>query len=197
MAVNNLLFGSAIVPEHGSGSHTGSGVTPGDYPAFSVLRIDDTGVVTLASLRWAAPYTFAANQVCLASNSKLYRAVISNAGNDPTTDDGTNWVRATMPAGGTADGQVPVWDNALKEFVPGSVAGVGGYADAEVPTGTINGANLAFNLAHTPSPAASLALFSDGVYMTRGVDYTLTVAAILFASTDQTPKNGLIAHYRY
>ena len=40
---------------------------------------------------WAVGTAYLATQEVLGSDDKYYRAVIDNTGNDPTTDDGTNW----------------------------------------------------------------------------------------------------------
>jgi len=71
------------------------------------------------------------------------------------------------------------------------------YADNETPSGTIDGSNTTFTLAHSPSPAASLILQLNGmVQAPGGVDYTLSGSTITFASA---PVNGstLQAWYRY
>lgn len=81
-------------------------------------------------------------------------------------------------------------------FSCGSVP-TGSFADAETPTGTINGSNVTFTLAHTPNPAASLQLFLNGQELIAGgADYTLSTATITAASA---PKTGdvLIAFYRF
>jgi len=50
----------------------------------------------------------------------------------------------------------------------------------ETPSGTQNGSNTAFTLAHTPNPAASLCLFLNGQLLTLTEDYTLSGATITF-----------------
>lgn len=82
---------------------------------------------------------------------------------------------------------------ALTSDIPGLV----NYADNETPTGTINGTNAVFTLAHTPNPAASLQLFLNGAFQAAaGGDYTLATATITFITA---PVNGstLRAFYRY
>lgn len=72
-----------------------------------------------------------------------------------------------------------------------------GFADEEVPSGTVNSSNVTFTLAHTPNPAASLKLFKNGDRLKAGGnDYTLATATITFVSA---PKTGdtLLADYRY
>jgi len=75
----------------------------------------------------------------------------------------------------------------------------GTFSDAETPSGTIDGSNAAFTLAHTPSPAASLVLFKNGQEMIAGgADYTLATATATFTASAK-PQTGdvLIAFYRY
>ncbi|HEY3940612.1 MAG TPA: hypothetical protein VGL97_24500 [Bryobacteraceae bacterium] len=75
----------------------------------------------------------------------------------------------------------------------------GAFADAEVPSGTINGTNLAFTLGAAPSPAASLKLYKNGVLLTQNGDYTLSGSAITFSGASSTPQVGdiLSASYRH
>ena len=71
------------------------------------------------------------------------------------------------------------------------------YADAETPTGTINGSNAIFTLANSPSPATSLILIKNGAVQTAGgVDYTLSGLTITYVTA---PADGSthIAWYRY
>jgi hypothetical protein len=72
------------------------------------------------------------------------------------------------------------------------------FSDAEVPTGSINSVNRSFTLAFTPSPAASLELYLNGLLMEAGTDYVLVGRAITFL-TAATPQTGdlLLASYRY
>jgi hypothetical protein len=75
----------------------------------------------------------------------------------------------------------------------------GTFADAETPTGTIDGSNAAFTLAHTPSPAGSLVLFKNGQEMIAGgADYTLATATITYTASAK-PQTGdvHIAFYRW
>ncbi len=84
----------------------------------------------------------------------------------------------------------------------GSGGGSGGvlpsFADGEVPSGGITGVNAAFTLAFTPSPAASLDLYLNGLLMKQGSDYTVSGASITFI-TASIPQIGdlLVANYRY
>jgi hypothetical protein len=73
----------------------------------------------------------------------------------------------------------------------------GSFADDETPTGTINGVNTTFTLAHTPSPAASVQLFKNGQKLEPGgADFSLSTATI---TTTVAPKTGdvLTASYRF
>jgi hypothetical protein len=74
---------------------------------------------------------------------------------------------------------------------------VPGYVDSEVPGGVVDGANATFSLAGQPNPAASLALYRNGVFQKAGFDYSLSGGSILFV-TGATPQPGdtLLASYR-
>ncbi len=86
-------------------------------------------------------------------------------------------------------------------FVNGTSGPCGGaiptYSDGEVPGGTIDGNNTTFTLANVPNPAASLALFRNGMAQQASVDYTLTGSTIQF-QTGGVPQPGdiLLAWYR-
>ncbi len=84
--------------------------------------------------------------------------------------DGTNWYAVT--GGGSAN-----------------------FADAEVPSGTIDGSNTSFTLAHTP--LATPIIEEDGLMPVKGAasfGYTLTVMALVF--TDP-PQRSVHVWYRY
>lgn len=71
------------------------------------------------------------------------------------------------------------------------------FADDETPTGSINGSNTSFTLAHTPNPSASLLLFKNGQKLEPGgADYSLSTNTI---TATVAPKTGdtLTASYRF
>jgi len=81
----------------------------------------------------------------------------------------------------------------------GSSGGVyPGFSDSEIPGGAINGSNTVFTLAYTPSPAASLELYLNGLRLDAGVDYTLSTNVVTFF-VGSTPQTGdlVLASYRY
>lgn len=65
----------------------------------------------------------------------------------------------------------------------------------DVPTGTLNGTNVTFVLAHSPSPASSLALYYNGLRQRLTTDYTLSGATITFLSAPTS--GGLLADYLF
>jgi uncharacterized protein YoxC len=99
-----------------------------------------------------------------------------------------------------AAGSVPQSSDYLRAYyrTPG-VGTATTFNDAELPSGTINGTNLTFTLAATPSPAASLTLYKNGVLLTQGVDYALSGATVTFANTTVAPQVGdsLTVSYRH
>ena len=70
------------------------------------------------------------------------------------------------------------------------------FADSEVPSGMVDGLNLAFSLAHEPLPTSSVVLARNGLVLREGVDYTLSGSALTFIDTPQ-PGDVLQAWYRY
>lgn len=101
-------------------------------------------------------------------------------------------VRATLTAGGAV---VTGGSSGGGVIIGGTTSDP--FADGETPTGSVNGVNTAFTLAATPTPAASLSLYRNGLLQSAGVDYTLTGANITFLSV-ATPQTGdvLRAFYR-
>lgn len=73
------------------------------------------------------------------------------------------------------------------------------FADNETPSGSINGSNTNFTLAHNPSPDASVILFLNGQQLTQGVDFTVSGTTITFAIAPDAGFSGLPfkAFYRY
>ena len=72
-----------------------------------------------------------------------------------------------------------------------------GFVDAEIPAGVLDGLNTTFTLNNIPSPPSSLALFSNGVLMKQGTDYSVTGNAIsFFTSSAPHPGDSLLAYYR-
>jgi hypothetical protein len=65
----------------------------------------------------------------------------------------------------------------------------------EVPAGSVNSSNLTFTLTHTPD-ANSLFLYSNGIYMTNGVDYNVSGNVITFVLAPITGTK-LYAEYTY
>lgn len=73
------------------------------------------------------------------------------------------------------------------------------FADAETPSGALNGTNQTYTLAHTPVTAASLRLYANGVLLLQGTDYTLATATITLTNLKPNSANNewLLAYYRY
>jgi hypothetical protein len=72
-----------------------------------------------------------------------------------------------------------------------------GFMDGDLPQGVISGSNATFTLSAVPTPAASLALYRNGVLQDQGVDYTLSNNVVQFsASNIPQPGDTLLANYR-
>lgn len=71
----------------------------------------------------------------------------------------------------------------------------GDNARSEVPTGTIDGSNKSFVLAHTPT-TGTLKVYLNGLRQKVTDDYTLATATIIFVIVFETGSN-LICDYSY
>lgn len=99
---------------------------------------------------------------------------------------------ADTSAGGLAE----TYNTSTHAF--GTIAVISGtFSDNETPSGTINGSTTAFTLAHTPSPAASLTCFENGIeQIAGGADFTLATATITYGVAPPTGTT-LRCSYRY
>ncbi len=99
--------------------------------------------------------------------------------------------------GSKNDGHVLVYDGSLNAVDGGPLPSSFSFSDEEIPTGTINGSNVTFTLAHTPSPGASLQLFLAGLMQWQNAsgDYTLSGSTITFLAAPTT--GPLLAFYRF
>jgi len=70
------------------------------------------------------------------------------------------------------------------------------FADAETPGGAINSINSTYTLVQAPSPAASLALYLNGLRLEAGIDYTLSGNGITFVTVVPQTGDVLQAYYR-
>lgn len=70
------------------------------------------------------------------------------------------------------------------------------WANDETPTGLINGANMTYTLAHTPSNQYPVWLYYNGQKMIYGVDFTVSGTTITMSFA---PESGstLVATYKY
>ena len=107
---------------------------------------------------------------------------------------------AVLNATGSVDGAVGNLTDCL--HVDGSSGTCGGassvlFVDAEIPSGNVNGSNIAFTLTSIPNPAASVALSRNGLLLKQSLDYTLSSNSILFLA-GAVPQTGdtLLASYR-
>jgi hypothetical protein len=154
----------------GSGSVIG-GVAP---VTSEVLISDVTGLTNELNLRPMKGSAFAPGRAAVINSAGLIDGASGNL------DDCVRVDGSSGPCGGTDSSSDVV------------------FADAESPAGTVNGVNASFTLANAPSPAASLALFRNGVLLKQGLDYVLSGNTLTFY-TATLPQTGdtLIASYRY
>jgi hypothetical protein len=85
--------------------------------------------------------------------------------------------------------------------VDGSSGPCGGaatsFVDGEAPTGIVDGSNAVFTLSALPDPAASLAVYRNGLLQKAGSDFTASGQSIQFAAAAvPQPGDTLLAAYR-
>lgn len=97
-----------------------------------------------------------------------------------------------------SDALIPT-QKATKTYVASVIPTLPTFVTGETPSGTIDGSNATFTLAHTPT-SGSLALYANGVRLKSGSgnDYTISTATITFLS-GAIPVSGdvLQGDYRY
>lgn len=148
------------------------GTTP---PGQTAILIGDvTGLEDELSARPSKDTSYASGRVVISTSSGTIGSAFGSP-SDCVRVDGTS-----TPCGGSSTG--------------GAAAA---FADGEVPIGAINGSNSFFTLTGTPSPAASLAMFRNGVLQKQGLDYSVSGNTVTFMSSSR-PETGdlLIANYR-
>jgi hypothetical protein len=100
----------------------------------------------------------------------------------------------------TSDGPIVLDASDLVFDDVGTFTGGGGGATwsyDETPTGTINGTNGTFTLAHSPLSIDDLTLKVDGVPLVPTNDFTLSGAVITIADADHAPEVTIRADYPY
>jgi len=107
---------------------------------------------------------------------------------------------AVLNAVGSVDGAVGNLTDCLHVDGNSGTCGVAVpalFVDAEIPSGAVNGSNVAFSLPNMPNPSNSVALSRNGLLLKQGLDYTLSSNSILFL-TGAVPQTGdsLVASYR-
>lgn len=110
---------------------------------------------------------------------------------------------ATIDQAGQIDGATGNLGDCVRvDGSSGACGGSGGgggpsFSDGETPGGVVNSMNTTYTLNFSPSPAASLTLFRNGLLMQPGIDYSLSGAVITFFS-GSVPQTGdaLLASYR-
>lgn len=125
----------------------------------------------------------------------------SNAANTSGTAANLSGTPA-LPNGVTATSQT-AGDNSTKlattAYVATAVAAVSApnFSDNEAPSGTVNGSNVTFTLAHSPV-STSLSLYLNGVLQQAGSgnDYTISTLTITMLTAPLT-GDKLLANYRY
>lgn len=78
----------------------------------------------------------------------------------------------------------------------GGVVGGGSFADREIPTGTINGSNVTFTLANSPTVGSEHMYLNGVLQESGGADYSISSTTITFVIAPETGSVILVS-YRY
>ena len=159
----------------GSGGSSGTGFVDAEVPGGTLDGVNTT--FTLAN----SPNP--ASSVAIFRNGMLLRLT----GDFTLTGNTIVFVSGAVPQ--PADSLVASYRIAV------AISGVG-FVDGETPAGAVNSVNAAFTLAQTPSPAASLALYRNGIRVRSGLDYTITGNSVTFAS-GSIPQTGDVLQCSY
>jgi hypothetical protein len=109
---------------------------------------------------------------------------------------------AVINAAGSLDGAVGSLSDCVHvDGTSGTCGAAGssgtGFIDAEIPSGTLDGVNATFTLSNTPTPAASAAVYRNGLLMRQAGDFTISGNAIAFvAGAIPQPADSLLVSYR-
>jgi hypothetical protein len=143
------------------------------FPDASTTVLTTNAAVTVAQGGTGAA-TFTQHGVMIGNGGSTFNVTAAGTAGNCFTSNGAS-----------AD---PTW-----QACPGAL----NFADQEVPTGLINGANTTYTLAHTPNPALSLTCWRNGIEQRAGgADYTLATATITYGAAPLT-GDTLICNYRY
>jgi hypothetical protein len=187
------ISSTATYPASGTIMTTATAVAAGQMPALTGDCVTSAGAVAVTCGTGIAHTGVDINTSYQVTATHLASALPINQGGTGST------------TGFSVAGIVGLWSTCTGTKVLAadgncySQSGSLNFADSETPSGTIDGVNAVFNLAHTPNPAGSLQLYKNGQLMiAAGSDYTLATAAATFVSAAK-PKTGdvLVASYRY
>jgi len=109
---------------------------------------------------------------------------------------------AVINASGSIDGAIGNLTDCIHVDGTSGACGTGGssgtgFVDAEIPSGTLDGANATFTLANTPSPSNSTAVYRNGLLLKQTGDYNITTNTVLFvAGAIPQPADSLLVSYR-
>jgi hypothetical protein len=78
----------------------------------------------------------------------------------------------------------------------GDASGLTGVVTEEIPSGTLNGTNPTFTLAHEPNPPSSAKLYLNGLRLLKGTAYTVSGNTITYETTS-IPLSGDIHFIDY
>jgi hypothetical protein len=148
------------------------GSSGGDTGTTTTGPVQESDVVGLVADLGARPVKgsgFAAGRVAMVNTSGLLDAVSGTATDCVRVDGSSGPCGSTPPA----------------------------FVDGDAPSGIVDGANPAFQIATIPDPVASLAVYRNGLLQKLGSDYDFSGRTITFVTAAiPQPGDTLLASYR-
>ena len=160
--------------------------------AAGTIRVDDGATVTVVSV--------GASTTTVADNDTSF-VEVDSAGS--VTNNVTGFTQGRIPLAEvtavTGDITVVTDKRAWLDLDPGATGLLeANFVDNEVPTGDLDGADVTYTLANTPSPATSLKVYLNGIRQDEGAgdDYTQAAGVITFAAAPIS-TDKVLADYRF
>jgi hypothetical protein len=154
---------------------SGTVIGPAPITGSPVQISDVTGLTNALAIRPTQGVGFSIGRTAIINQAGQIDAATGNLGDCMHVDGSANTC-----GGGATGGILPL------------------FADAETPSGAVNGSNTTFTFFFAPSPIDSLILFRNGVLQKHGTDFAIAGNVVTFFA-GSIPQTGdqVVGSYRY
>jgi hypothetical protein len=176
-----------------SASATAAAVSAAAAAADSAGVSTDAAAAVAAAAAASASQTAAASSASSASTSASAASTSASNASTSATSASNSATSATSSKNAAATSETNAAASAASAAA--SASAVGTFAQ-ETPSGTVNGSNTAFTLAHTPLSSTSVRVYKNGVFQRQTTYYSVSSATITFV-TAPTTGDEIDALYNY